>query len=52
MEATTSDQTVPYEAKVRITYDDGSSRVVTDKGTWKGAIVSNFVTKIGEIYKL
>lgn len=52
MTAITSRQTVPYEAQVRITYDDGTSRVVTDKGKWEGVVVSNFDTNVGDIYKL
>ena len=52
MAAITSRETVPYDATVKITYSDGTSRVVTDKGKWEGVIISNFETKVGEIYKL
>ena len=52
MEVFTSTQKVPYEAKVRITYEDGTSRVVTDKGTWKGVYVMRFKSKVGKAYNL
>ena len=33
---------LPYEAKVRLTYDDGTERIVTDIGKWRGVFVSDF----------
>ena len=39
---------LPYEAKVRLTYDDGTERIVTDIGKWRGVFVSDFKTFIEE----
>ena len=52
MEATKSKQEVPYEATVRVRYDDGTTRNVTDRGTYVGVVVTDFVTKVGKSYKL
>ena len=39
---------LPYEAKVRLTYDDGTERIVTDIGKWRGVFVSDFQIFIEE----
>ena len=36
----------PYEAKVRLTYKDGSTRIVDDIGEWKGVFYSDFYAEI------
>lgn len=43
---------VPYKAQVKITYDDDSTRTVTDSGTWKNVVVTEFKTTHGEPYPL
>ena len=52
MTAEVSNENVPYEARVRIVYDDESQRVVTDNGVWKGVSVGRFKTHVGETYPL
>ena len=52
MSAQVSHENVPYEAKVRIVYEDNSHRVVTDRGIWKGVSVGKFTTQIGRTYNL
>jgi len=50
--ATEKRQDIPYTAKVKITYDDGSKKTVTDKGTYTNVFVTNFRTIVGRAYKL
>merc|ERR1712037_165070 len=52
LEVTRSTRNVPYTARVRVTYEDGSAREVTDRGTLKKVTVAESITKIGERYRL
>jgi len=52
MSVQVSHENVPYEAKVKIVYEDDTHRVVTDKGIWRGVSVGKFRTTTGNTYYL